>query len=471
VPFPGDHVPGYAPLPFIGHLFNRIYTKEDRGRLLKGLKERVDLNRTRVAKFLGTYVKATIDIWGRYVTLEMSDAATKSKPGLASQLLKFIVTESIAVLAGGGVGRVLKPIVGKVAGKVLGALTNKVTDFTGGLVSNSAERDLVGADVKKRKEALEQINASLAAGTGAFVEAEVESLKDDSLDRATWLATAPLSDLHLFRVPEEIQPVDEGLIRSVVAGVIAAKAHQHDADKPCDTIGLQCGINETVPKGSVGELDDNVIKIGLTPSGPDPHVNYIRFFSASPVLAKELAQKAKLSMVPHMALRIEVDRGDAALAAGAIMAAAGTSTHTDREEEDRFAKRYEELPKKSGGTATFATGSKRDVTLLTRNPEAGLRIAGLGLAEALWLYELGSGDRSLTALARSMERRQLYEQENVVSDSTEPVSLRPSAARLAELAQIIIEPTLLTGLQKLIAEHLGGLTLPNVEPKGRRVAR
>jgi hypothetical protein len=471
VPFPGDYVPGYAPLPFIGQLFNRTYTEDDRALLLKGLKDRVNLNRTRVAKFLGTYVKATIDIWGRYVTSEMSDAAAKAKSGLASQLLRFIVAESIATLAGGGVGRFLKPLAGAAAAKILGALTNKVTSFTGSLVSGSAEQDLLDADLKKRKAALEQINESLAAGTGAFVEAGVESLKDDSLDRATWLAKAPLSDLHLFRVPEEIPSVDESLIRSVVAGVIAAKAHQHDADKPCDSIGLQCGINETVPKGSIGELDDNVIKIGLRASAPEPHVNYIRFFSASPVLAKELARKAKLSMVPHMALRIEVDRGDAGLAAGAILAAAGSSTHSDPEEEDRFAKRYDELLKKSARAATFAVGPTRDITLLTRHPEEGLRIAGLGLAEALWLYELASGDGSLNALAGSIERRHLYEQEHVVSDAPEPVSTAPSATRLAELAHTVIEPMLVTGLEKLIAEHLGGLTLPDLEPKGRRVAR
>jgi hypothetical protein len=35
----------------------------------------------------------------------------------------------------------------------------------------------------------------------------------------------------------------------------------------------------------------------------------------------------------------------------------------------------------------------------------------------------------------------------------------------------VIEPVLFKGVEKLIADHLGGLVLPNVEPKGRRVAR
>jgi hypothetical protein len=466
VPFPGVFVPGYEPLRFFGVPF--VYTEKDRDALVDGLEKRRKENGTTMARFLGTYVEATIDIWGRYVSSEMSDTAIKSGSGLAAKLLKFVVTQSLAFLAGGGVGAVFRPLAGKVAGKVLGALADKVTDFTGGLVTDSMQNDLLASDVKKRQQALDKINASLAAQTGEFVTIAVESvLVDDSIDRMKWVLRAPLTQLDLFRIPEAIPAVDKDLIRSVVAGVIAAKAHQHDADKPCDSWGLQCGIAETVPQGSVGELDDNVVKIGLKPAGSGLPVNYIRFFSASPVLAKELAQKAQLRMVPKIALRVEVDRGDDALAAAAILAAAGFAQSSDSEAEERFMIRYEQLIKQSGRDYTKA----QTFALLTRNPEFGLRIAGVGLAESLWLYELASGDPSLTQLADSIERRHMYEQEHVISDTIEPVSLRPSASRLAELTNAVIEPMLLHGVEKLIMDNLGGLVLPNVEPKGRRVAR
>lgn len=479
VPFPGVYVPGYEPFRFIGVPFT--YTEKDRDALLDGLKKRIKENRTNMAKFLGTYVEATMDIWGRYVSSEMSDAATKSGSGLAAKLLKFVVTESLAILAGGGVGVVFRPLVGKVAGEALSALADKVTDFTGGLVTDSMQNDLLAEDLKKRQEALDKINASLAAQTGEFVTAGVESLADDSIDRTKWLTKAPLSQLDLFRIPGAIPAVDKRLIRSVVAGVIAAKAHQHDADKPCDSWGLQCGIAETVPKGSVGELDDNVVKIGLKPVASGVSVNYIRFFSASPVLAKELAQRAQLNMVPQMALRIEVDRGDSALAARTILAAAENAIQSDPEAEDRFTRRYEQLIKQSGRNDTTAQNfanklggddtRAKNLALLTRNPAFGLRMTGVGLAESLWLYELASKDSSLSELAGRLERRHLFEQENVVSDTNEPVSQRPSASRLAELTHAVIEPMLPKGVEKMIADYLGRLVLPSVEPKGRRVAR
>ncbi len=416
-----------------------------------------------MADFLGTYVEATIDIWGRYVSSEMSDTATKSGSGLPIKFLKFIVTESLAVLAGG--------VAGKVAGKVMGALSNKVTDFAGGLVSDSMEQDLLAKDLKKRQDTLDKINASLAAGTGKFVTAGVnslvKSLRDDGVDRTKWVARAPLSPLDLFRIPEEVTPVDRSLIRSVVAGVIAGKAHQHDANKPCSSWGLQCGIAEMVPPGSVGELDDNVIKIGVTPAPPVQQVKYIRFFSASPVLATELAGQAQVSMVPEMALRIEADLGDPSLAAAAVLATAGKATRSDPAEEDRFARRYEQLDKQSGHDAS----TKKGAALLTRNPAAGFQIAGVGLAEALWLYQLATRDSSLAQLASEISRRHLSEQDNVRSDADGPVSEAPSASRLAELAHAEIEPVLLAGVKALITEHLGTLVLPAVEPKGRRVAR
>ena len=109
--------------------------------------------------------------------------------------------------------------------------------------------------------------------------------------------------------------------------------------------------------------------------------------------------------------------------------------------------------------------------MLTRSPTAGFQIAGVGLAEALWLYQLATRDSSLAQLASEISRRHLSEQENVRPDADGPVSEAPSASRLAELAHAEIEPVLLAGVKALITEHLGTLVLPAVEPKGRRVAR
>jgi hypothetical protein len=171
-------------------------------------------------------------------------------------------------------------------------------------------------------------------------------------------------------------------------------------------------------------------------------------------------------MVPKMALRIELHRGDADLAAAAIMAAAGTATKSDPGNEDRFVRRYAQLNKQGGRDGT---GGK-DITLLTRNPVAGYRIAGIGLAESLWLYEIATGDRSHAALANSIEQRRSDDAEVAAPGGNDPV-FEASASRLAELTHAVIEPELFTGVVKLIAENLGTLVLPTVEPKGRRAAR
>jgi hypothetical protein len=456
VPFPGEFVPGYEPARFIGVPFE--YSEKDRDAFVAALKKRHDGNQSNMADFLGNYVEATLDIWGRYITSEMVAAATKSEPSFALKLLEGMLVAASAAFAGGVLGAGAKWLAGEMAGKVIGLLGSSVTGMAGRTLTHGVEENLTASDVKKRQEALDAINTALAKETGKFVTNGVKALGDDSIDRTRWLMKAPLNQLDLFRIPTEITPVDKSAIRAVVAGVIAGKTHQHDADKPCDSIGLQCGIAEIVPPGSVGELDDNVVKIGLTPAGATQRVNYLRFFTASPVLAAELVGKAQLSMVPTMALRIEADHGVASTDAGEILAASGSGTTSDPAAEDRFIKRYEQLDQQSGHEAS----SKKDVALLTRNPKAGLKTAGVGLTEALWLYRLATGDTSLAKLGDQIKQG---------SDSDGPAPQDPSPTRLAELAHAEIEPVLLAGVAALIKDHLGALVLPNVEPKGRRVAR
>jgi hypothetical protein len=458
VPFPGVRAPGYQVRPLIDPFFR--YTDKDRDALTAALETRINQNRENLAEFLGNYVAATIDIWGRYITSEMSATALQSGSGFIGKLLKFMLVESISILVGGGVGKLAKPFVSKITHTALEIIAEKVTHFSGTMIKGDVEKELLASDLEKRQKALDTITSSLASQTGAFVTAGVNSLKDDSVARTKWAMRAPLEDLDRFRIPEEITKVDKSLIRSVVAGVIAEKAHRHDAEKPCKTWGLQCPINEQVPEGSVGELDDNVIKIGLNPVDSVPPVNFIRFFSASPVLVGELAEKAQLKMVPTMALRIEVTHGDSTIAAALIMAAAAAgATVSDIDEENRLKRRYEEMVKQKGRDPGGKYGG-----LLTRNPKTGVKMAGMGLAESLWLYQLATGDHTLNQLAAQIEL-------GLAKDASDSTFEGPSGTTVAELTYAVIEPLLPAGMEKLVAERLGDLVLPKVEPKGRRVAR
>ena len=400
VALPGERVPGfYGP----GHK----YTRADRDKLQQALKVRNKANRVATGAFLKEYVNAAITIMGRYVK-----GSVKEKDQV-SAFLKFVVSQSLASLAGGMGSRVGK------AG--LEFLISKATDFG---VSDALEDDETFDDEKN----LDKLMDTIGRSTGELVDGMVQSLDDSAVDRGVWLGDAQPDQYHLFRIPELFISPPRDKIRGTVAGMVGAAHHRR-------VIGGQMGSGlQWLQVNDVDVSDHNVIVVHVGISLGKPKVLSARINSRNKELAKEIVGKVDIGTLSAMALHVTVDpTADRLNPAAQIMKAMRHPAAVAPDDVLAFERAYP----KNGGTFSF-----------TRNTKGDFATDGEGtLADHLALYQFATGDHDLQTLSERFNGTESDDE----SKTTRPQNHSPEElARSAYMAFKSTEP-LAVGAQGLTA--------------------
>jgi len=206
-PIPGVSVPGYEQP-------KASYTERDRNTLQQALRSRVAENEDNADNFLGDYGSALVDLWARYATEAMAEAADVAGWSLFGKLLKFVITESLIVISGAWAA--------KYGGKLAVFLFEEMIAATGEVVTEILQNDSGESDIQASRAAIDQMTKQLADEFKKLPKKvrEFGSSAVAAVDYTSWLKDSPLFDLERFRIPPAFPYTPPEVVRAAVAQAI-----------------------------------------------------------------------------------------------------------------------------------------------------------------------------------------------------------------------------------------------------------
>ncbi|MEO8718839.1 MAG: DUF4157 domain-containing protein, partial [Burkholderiales bacterium] len=211
-PLPGVPAPGYDQP-------KASYTEQDRDALEQELRARVAENEVNADNFVGDYGSALVDLWARYATDAMAEAADEAGWSLLGKVLKFVITESLVVISGAWAARY--------AGKLGVLLAEEMIAATGEVVTEIAQDVSERSDVQASRAAIDQMTKNLADEFKKLPHTvrKLGSSAVAAVDYTSWLKDAPLSELEKFRIPLAFPHTPTKVVRAAVAQAIVGLLH------------------------------------------------------------------------------------------------------------------------------------------------------------------------------------------------------------------------------------------------------
>ena len=287
-PLPGDRVAG---VPGSG----ATYTEPDRLTLTVALDERLALNKSRWPDLVSNFTGAVIGLWTDYVTEAMEDASEDDWPWYYS-LMSFVVRDALAWLffEGWALTWATKKLVTSIAeasetemvehaAKKLGHAAAFAMEQGSEWIHEHQGSGRVAIRARELKSKAGAVSEVLAGALGP-----VGLLLADGVIYDRWVKGAPVSQLHLFRIPPEIPDVDEARIKAHVAQALASVVAEWASVEPF----------------AKSHASDPTVVAGFDAKGLGRSTSYFGPQYRGPEAFREAVQGSAVKDLPHMPLYV-----------------------------------------------------------------------------------------------------------------------------------------------------------------------
>ena len=212
-----DTLPGDPVLGVTG--VRGVLAEGDRPALQKALADRRRTNEDRLPGFMADYMAALFKIWGHYLTSEMRETVEHAGWSFQGKLVSFVIRASLLALF---------PEI---------EIEGRLSELVVSMMEKGSEMGLEQAGealeegtstspaLERREDELNQQTDKLSTRLKTVIKAAFRRLLEGE-DYKDWLDRAPVSQLHLFRLPPEVPERSEQEIERAVAAAVAGFLHE-----------------------------------------------------------------------------------------------------------------------------------------------------------------------------------------------------------------------------------------------------